>query len=61
VVPGGSGGTAIGKPYLHMFILKTIFIFRNIKPISIKLHTNHPWVKRIKIVEIKGKVLIKSE
>jgi hypothetical protein len=30
-----------------MFTLKTIFS-RTSKPISIKLGTNHPWVKRIK-------------
>jgi hypothetical protein len=28
-----------------VFILKTIFFSRTSKPISIKLVTNHPWVK----------------
>jgi hypothetical protein len=33
--------------YLYVFILKKIFISRTRKPISIKLGTNHPWVKGI--------------
>jgi hypothetical protein len=31
-----------------VFTLKTIFLSRTSRPISIKFGTNHPWVKRIK-------------
>jgi hypothetical protein len=31
-----------------VFILRKIFFSRTSKPISIKLGTNYPWVKRIK-------------
>jgi hypothetical protein len=40
----------MGKPYLHLFTMyigKKIFFSRTSRPISIKLGTNHPWVKEI--------------
>jgi hypothetical protein len=43
-----------------MFILKKIFS-RTSRPISIKLGTNHPWVKGILIVQIKDQVVFKGE
>jgi hypothetical protein len=50
----------LGKAYLHVFILGKIFS-RTSRPISAKLGTNHPWVKEIQIVKIKGDVLLKRE
>jgi hypothetical protein len=37
-----------------MFILKKIFFSRTSRPISIKLGTNHPWVKEILNYSNKG-------
>jgi hypothetical protein len=37
-----------------MLILKKIFFSKTSRPISIKLGTNHPWVKRIKDCSSKG-------
>jgi hypothetical protein len=44
-----------------MFLLKKIFFSRTSRPISMKLGINHPWVKGILIVQIKGQVLFKGE
>jgi hypothetical protein len=38
-----------------------IFFSRTSRPISIKLGTNHPWVKGILIVQIKGQVFFRGE
>jgi hypothetical protein len=37
-----------------LFILEKIFFSRTSRPISIKLSTNHPWVKGILNFTIKG-------
>jgi hypothetical protein len=46
MVPRGREGPQQGNPYLQAFILKKIFS-RTRSPISIKLDTNHPWVKGV--------------
>jgi hypothetical protein len=45
---------------LYLIFSKIIFS-RTSRPNSIILNTNHPWVKRIKFVQIKGHVLFKGE
>jgi hypothetical protein len=46
--PRGSGGATIGKTtFIYVCIENKIFSTTS-RPISIKLHTNHPWMKRIK-------------
>jgi hypothetical protein len=54
MVPGGQEGPQSGKPYLHVFILKKIFLSKTSRPISIKLGLNHPWVKGILDYSNKG-------
>jgi hypothetical protein len=45
-----------------VFILNKKIFSRTSRPISIlKLGTNYPWVKRIKIVEMKDQVLFQGE
>jgi hypothetical protein len=43
-----------------VYIEKKIFFSRTSRPISIKLGTNHPWVKDI-VIFSKGQVLFKGE
>jgi hypothetical protein len=58
--PGVGWDHKRGKPFLRVFTLNKIFS-RTICPISIKLATNHPWVKGIQVVQRKGQVLFKGE
>jgi hypothetical protein len=39
----------MGNPFLHVFILEKIFLFRTSWPISIKFGTNHRRVKGIQV------------
>jgi hypothetical protein len=57
----GREGLQKVKPYAYVFILKKKIFSRTIWPISIKLGKNHPWVKGILIVQIKGQVHFKGE
>jgi hypothetical protein len=43
-----------------MFILKKKFFSRTGRPISIKLGTNHPWVKEIFDCTNKGPYLVRA-
>jgi hypothetical protein len=54
MVPRDRVGPQKGKPYLHVFILKKISSSRTSSPISIKVDTNHPWVKGILNFSNKG-------
>jgi tRNA splicing ligase len=54
MVPGSWEGPQYGKPYLHVFILKIKIFSRTSRPISIKLDTNHAWVKGILNCSNKG-------
>jgi hypothetical protein len=47
MAPRGWERPQYGKPYLHVFILKKKFS-RTSTPFSIKLGTDHRWVKRIR-------------
>jgi hypothetical protein len=38
-----------------------IFFFRNSRPISFKLDTNHPCMKGIQVCQIKDQILFKGE
>jgi hypothetical protein len=53
MIPGGLVGPQWGKPFLPcVYIGKIslkIFFSRTIKPISIKLDTNHPCIKGIQV------------
>jgi hypothetical protein len=50
-----------GQEGSHIFILRKIFSSRTSKPISIKLGTNHPWVKGILNCSNKGSILFKGD
>jgi hypothetical protein len=52
-------GEIIAKQEKYTEILKKIS--RSSRPISIKLNTNHSWVKGIQVCSIKGQVLFKEE
>jgi hypothetical protein len=60
--PWGSDGATIGKTIFTYVYIETKFVFsRTSMPISIKLSTNHPWVKGILNCSIKGQVFFKGE
>jgi hypothetical protein len=45
--PWGSGGATVGKTIFTCVYIEKIYFSRTSWPISIKLNTNHSWVKRI--------------
>jgi hypothetical protein len=48
------GHATIGKPYSFVFVFKKKIFSRTSRPISIKLGTNHSWVKGILYCSNKG-------
>jgi hypothetical protein len=56
----GSGGATIKKAILHAFSIRKNILKSSSPepaggPMSIKLGTNHPWVKRTQVCSIKGR------